>query len=77
LAVSSGGEPFVLVDTASFAVRDPAATPEQEPGAEPGADPGGRNWWVPTLTLAGVAFLLLLALLGRGRGGAREARPSP
>jgi hypothetical protein len=56
LVVGEGSSPAVLVDTQTFAVREPAPAPAAQPPARE-----ARSWWVVLLTAAGLATVLGLA----------------
>lgn len=70
LAVHAGGDPFVLIDTRTFATSDPAENAAPAEPASPASEPAGQensgsDWWVLALTAAGLAGVLALALVRR------------
>jgi hypothetical protein len=78
LVVDAGGEPFVLVDTQTFAVREAAAVSASKASASPSARPDETAWWIPALAAGGLATVLGIALVRRRprlTPGASRARP--
>jgi hypothetical protein len=63
LAIDAGGNPFLRIDTETFAVREPAAASPVKPAAPAEPDRGG--WWVPVLTVLALAGILALAVFRR------------
>jgi hypothetical protein len=70
LVIDAGGNPFLRIDTATFAVHEPAQAATVEPVAP--AEPGRGGWWIPVLTVLVLAAILALAVFGRRP---RLARP--
>ena len=70
LVIDAGGSPFLRIDTATFAVHEPAQAATVEPVAPAEPDRGG--WWIPVLTVLIIAAILALAVFRRPP---RLARP--
>jgi hypothetical protein len=59
LVVEDGGSPAVLVNTRTFAAREPAPMPAMQPSAKE----DGHSWWAVALTAAGLAAVLGFAAI--------------
>lgn len=62
LVIDAGGSPLVRIDTGTFAVHEPAPASAVTPTAPP--EPDRSSWWIPMLTVLGLAAIFVLAVFG-------------